>query len=685
VVETPGLYNATLLSAGGLIINPEGAKSVAEGDFTISGIFNPTYDGRHKSVSVANKPDKSQGAITLRYGVGHEIPVDAGAYSVYVFVAPDEVNGYGAGYFEIGQKLVINPRTVQTGDFVITLNNTIYDGADKIVLSRVWKVPFIGDGALSFVKEDSGTVSDFPKDAGTYTIKMNLTDEDPNWVTDSFDSIGTLTIVPGTLDRNSFIYDNASLRQPYNGFAKVPKIMLKDGTPSGTPLNPDVFEVRYILSAGSGSDDNAPSQVGIYPIRIGIKGVLDGNWSLPSGSTEIVTGRNLTIVKGIIKQAYVDVPPRSAVPYNGESKAITTLVNLSIEAEEDGGAPHTETVVASEIIYKRGGVVSDPVVAGTYELEVVFDSSANPNWEANSERITYGTLVINKGTLIRDMFDLGGLNTSPTLVEYSRDPAALPTIKWKDGTDTGIVTKYNNQLTISPLNVGRYTVTFIVEGDDNWNNVEEPLFAGILEITRGTPDETGYRVSNGNITLSAGSTSYFDQTLPSTRLLSIAPVANIGMGPVTAVFYNGREYVLPTSPGVYPITFNVGMSTNYKAQTGLFAGYLIILSASQSRPQMSELSFTWDGSQIVSSDGKDLSKVLNLTFGDSYVFTLAPGYEVIKWANNGWDVMESGEVSKNSTYFFNGTIEGMNTVSLLAKKDGKLYSAFIRINVGPRG
>ena len=355
--------------------------------------------------------------------------------------------------------------------------------------------------------------------------------------------------------------------------------------------------------------------------------ITDGKVSALAGT---ITWTNLTPVNPIASDFYIEnltqtaenIIPVTIIPKEGKSTGeITVLYNES-------------TTLPTEI--------------GTYT--VTFNVTASAGWNAVNG-LTGGTLSINS------------FNQNPVASDFSisnlvqtAGSVTPVTITPQTGKSTGTITVYYDWSSNLPTASGTYTVTFDVEAATGWNAAYQ-LNGGTLIINNQNPVANDFFISN------------LTQTAGSVTTVAITPKAGKSTGTIT-IYYNGST-TLPTTVGIYIVTFNVAASTGWNAVNGLAGGTLSILQAVSNN----RFEYYWvneHGNLVTTSGG-------NTTVASGEILTItaqSTGYIVKQWHLNGVNTGQSG-----NTYSFSSTTSGKHTIGLFVEKDGRLYNTNINITV----
>jgi len=210
------------------------------------------------------------------------------------------------------------------------------------------------------------------------------------------------------------------------------------------------------------------------------------------------------------------------------------------------------------------GSTALPTNAGSYT--VTFNVAAVTGWNA-ATGLAAGTLNISatNQTPVAEDYTISGLTQT-----FNGSPKVV-TITPKAGKSTGTRTIYYEgtgstiyvKTTSAPSAVGTYNVTFSVAAVAGWNTATN-LTAGTLNIIAAnqTPVASDYDIGN------------LSQFVGNVTAVTITPKVDKSTGAIT-ILYNGST-ILPTTAGIYTVTFNVAAAPGWNAASYLSAGSLTI-------------------------------------------------------------------------------------------------------------
>jgi hypothetical protein len=233
------------------------------------------------------------------------------------------------------------------------------------------------------------------------------------------------------------------------------------------------------------------------------------------------------------------------------------------------------------IKYGPNGSTTEPTAPGSYP--VTFDVAPSGEWKA-AYGLAAGIVTINaivppdpdKPTPEARFYDITGRQQ-----HYNGDPkiVGIVVVKPNDPKPNGMWTIYYNGSTTAPKDEGDYDITIDVAETSTWNG-KTGISLGKLEIfgddvvepeeERNTPRTEDF-VKDGLGTFNEDG---------SNKVVYIYPKSAEMSGGEITVYYNGEKVPpYPNKAGIYNVTFDVGDTPTWRAQSGLVAGQLIIVAS----------------------------------------------------------------------------------------------------------
>jgi hypothetical protein len=297
-------------------------------------------------------------------------------------------------------------------------------------------------------------------------------------------------------------------------------------------------------------------------------------------------------------------------------------------------------------------------------------------------------------------------------------------------------------IALAPINADKYKVDVLVNEfmsqDAAWSSTEFTLY---FNITQRTPKPTDYKitrldqselgtfltgkdhpvahVSIGQIAVNKpdGTLDYYEEVSPGavkifytytgsetdteltkwdgTKGFTVAEVNewNTSILSTTPNDYKAHLSVAPPQKaGTYKVEFTVdapasSASATVRANWGpavtppLSAGTLTLAKLQSVEPTFKNFWLDADDGIVKVSGSTTSGSTTTILSGDSVVFNLSGGGTVEKWMLDGKEITPSSP----NAHTFTSTAIGWHELSVIASKDGKLYSGTFRIRVQPRG
>lgn len=233
---------------------------------------------------------------------------------------------------------------------------------------------------------------------------------------------------------------------------------------------------------------------------------------------------------------------------------------LTVETEDgiyDGTTAYGATV-------KKTGILENEEVTVNY-----YQGDALIGTEAPVDAGTYTAKIIYEDVTVSARFKIWGIPTAEmfthiTSVVYDGTEKSANVVANQDITGMGEITVkyYQNDIEVTPINAGIYTVKIdAAEGDDYTDLVG--LEIGTFEITKATPTADMF-------TYTEPTKLEFDGQVKEATVTT----DKVGMGVITV-----KYSATPANAGTYTISIDVTEGDNYVAASGLFVGEFTIAKA----------------------------------------------------------------------------------------------------------
>jgi N-acetylneuraminic acid mutarotase len=442
-----------------------------------------TYDGNpHADSATADGTDgltPVNGSYIITYNGSTTAPTAVGSYAVVVTFISSDLNYTGTS---ITSTLTISPATPTLS---FGYNTFSYTGqgatADVTALGADGVTPV--NGTYSVTYDGSSAL---PVNAGTYTVDVTFTSNDPNYNSTSGSS--TLTILPATPSVG--LGNGGQWQFTYNGLPQsvVGSAVGVDGV---TPVL-GTFSYVYTDIYGTGAQlPGAPTNAGYYGLTETFTS-QDPNYTDGSFSwyLEIYSAQPTMVISG------------GPFTYNGSGQSATVSV-VGIDGV---------TQVAGSASVTYNGSQNVPRTAGTYSVSAVF-SPSDPNYYSVSGT---GTLVINKATPAFSNLGAPTINVGTSTATLSGHIAAGSAAPGGDDvavtlngvtvpatvSSSGSFSATFNTLGLAP---GTYTVTYSYLGDATEFNAAAAAGSSTLTV-RSVP---GILTSPSSQTVVSGNTVTF--------------------------------------------------------------------------------------------------------------------------------------------------------------------------------
>ena len=411
-----------------------------------------TYDGNaHADSATAIGTDgvtPVTGNFLFTYNGSSTAPTDAGIYTVVATFISSDINYADAS---ISGTLTIS-QAAPTISF--DTNTLVYDGTGQQVAVSALGVDQVTpvDGSLDVTYTDATGTAVTPVDAGTYTVNVTFTSNDPNYV--STTATSSLTISPATPSVG--LGNGGQWEFSYTGLPQsvVGSAVGVDGV---TPVDGS-FSYAYYNEYGSNTQLFGPALPGA-PTDAGSYTFIEYFTSNDPNYTDGSFSWYLTIYAAAPTLTYNGGP----FAYNGSPQGgVVSAVGV------DGVTP-----VAGSVSYATyNGSTTVPSAAGSYSVFAEFTSS-DPNYYSST---IDGTLIINKATPAFSSLSSPAVNLGTTTVTLSGHLAAGSTAPGGDDvavTLNGVTQpatvssggSFSTTFNIQGLSAGTYSISYLYLGD----------------------------------------------------------------------------------------------------------------------------------------------------------------------------------------------------------------------------
>jgi hypothetical protein len=541
-------------------------------DYDISGLGTIAF-GTPVNVTITPKTGKSSGAVTKYYNEGTAVPSAPGTYVVTFSVAGagtwKAASGLYAGVLIISANTAGNLTPAAT-DYDITGLSAIENGTPR----PIGIAPKDGTKSkgLITIKYNGSTTA--PSSKGTYDVTFDVASAD-GWNAASGLIAGTLTITDqidgaarpvrddfdvyglGTFDYNGKALYNVSIT-PKDGKSKGTITIRYNGDASIIGMSdPGTYTVTFDVAAAEGWLSASGIEAGILKINAGEE-VLASFFDI-SGLSQVYVGNLPRQVKIAPTYGYTDLLP----------------VNVTYEGIG---------------VTKYGPSASAPSVAGQFTVKFDVDASAAVGFK-NARGLDAGTMTIGvpgatPGTLAFSNFVVEPNDgySAPWNTTYDLLKKVVISVKPAEAVkgDIGIITVYYQKdgtatpTTVSPVDVGRYAVTFDVAESAAYSAASFP--AGSLFIN------VADALTERDVIMSGVGESVTYNANPKPVSISVPKLTSTERVPNVIVLYDLDENP-PTNAGTYNITFDLqpDPNGNWKGQSGVPAGTLTIKKGDPNR------------------------------------------------------------------------------------------------------
>jgi hypothetical protein len=385
------------------------------------------YEGNaHADTATAVDPTDGvtpvNGSFLITYNGSTTAPTQAGSYAVVANFVSSDLNYADA---TISGTLTISQATP-----TITISSSYPFYYDTFAQAQyVSEVGVDGitpvNGTLSVLYNGTSTL---PVNAGTYTVSVTFTSNDPNYL--STTATGSMTIQQSGVS----LYYNLNGGQYYYIYNGTPQGVI--GTATGYFNNPvnGTFTYAYFDSTGT-QLPGTPTAAGFYTFTEYFTS-LDPNYA--SGSF----GYNFAIYAATPTVTVTGGP----FTYNGQGQGATaTAVGI------DGVTP-----VPGTASFTYNGSSSTPLLPGTYAVVATF-TPTDPNYSSSTGS---GTIVINKATPTFSNLSSPSVNVGTSTVTLSGHIGAGSA---SPGGDDVAITFNGLTLPVSVNSSGSFSAKFYVQ------------------------------------------------------------------------------------------------------------------------------------------------------------------------------------------------------------------------------
>jgi hypothetical protein len=426
-----------------------------------------------------------------------------------------------------------------------------------------------------------------PVTAGTYTVSFDVPAA-AGWRANAGIQAGWVTILdptvapPTLLTPNTNSYTKNGLTQTYTGEPKYVSIV----PTAGATVSPGRVTVFYTgANVTYPRSDIAPSgrpnEATTYTIQFNVEAV-SGSWN---AGTNLVGG-TLTISPANDYQRDPREDDFNIVGTGVKDYIEGELyyrVSVSVKDPEDGSPTITVRYPSSP---GTDGIKASNV--GTHP--VYFDVGQGGNFKAKTGLFA-GNITVTQGeeisnSTVSKFFDISGLSqvyAGATAREVQIVPrygyAGLQTSLLYEGISP---TRYGPSSN-APSSIGKYKVTFSVEGD-GFKKVSD-LTAGDLTIANQVASPDTLKISDFEIAGEDGNPWNTDYNFSKDVVISVQPLASKkgDIGLITVKYLKQGETLphtySPENAGYYTVTFDVAASEKYDSITAMPAGTLTINKA----------------------------------------------------------------------------------------------------------
>ena len=387
---------------------------------TFSGTEVP-YDGQPHSITV-NEATLPAGVRVKSYEGNGQI--DAGEHTITViFTANDTYNYEAIEPQEVTLK--ITKKQYDMSKVTFSGTEATYDGQPHSITVNEATLPA---GVSVKAYEGNGKI-----DAGTYTVVVSFTSDDPTNYDVPEDMSVTLEVKPKTIeetDINVVLPENLE----YDGTVKELTVQPKEN------ITANITEIKY---SGANLVDGKPVNIGTYTATIKVEGT--GNYT---GSLTIT--KEFSILRKEITQADVTVELPENLVYDGTAKEIKYQI-------ADGKTADVQVTYIGDNFLVEG----KPVNVGTYTANILVSGTGE---YAGRFTITKEYTILEKEITQTDI-----TVNMPANLTYD-GTAKEVTVTLNNGIEADVAITYEGTVNEEgkAVNAGEYTAKVVVTGKGNY-------------------------------------------------------------------------------------------------------------------------------------------------------------------------------------------------------------------------
>lgn len=399
--QSPSAYSITAYEGDRyLTVSPAAVTGISVQDRTYS------YDGAAHGLTTADitvTPSQAGYAVEYRkQGTSEftsDLPVSSGVYTARVYTTNPNYEPTSAEATVTIQGSTVN--------FMVSDTTAVYDGAPhSVTVSADKDVEY----TVEYIDSNGITVSGSPINAGTYKIKIILTNTDAYLL--GTVSADTITISPKPVNFT------LAADLEYTGSEQTPTVI----------SNPDINGKYTITYKQPGQGElSTVTDAGTYDVVISIS---DGNYSISDSSLKTVTVAPKTVSFTVTN---------NDVQYDGNAHTASVAPDTSLDSSE------------YTVKYKdKNGSLHDSVRdAGVYDIVITFVSGNYALSESFSESMTITSLIVmNLGNSPAAMIYLDSSHTNDTAWQEAALGELMSNYKFSDH----VPAQCSSAITYHPIN-----------------------------------------------------------------------------------------------------------------------------------------------------------------------------------------------------------------------------------------